>query len=254
MQTALAFNTTIAQSKEFATLFSEVADRYDPAVDGMDLTVEVDHVDGGHNALEREQKLSWLAQDVGEARIRILSNARCLTEGVDVPALDSVIFLEPRNSMVDVIQAVGRVMRLDPSGRKKMGYVILPIGIPANLKPEEALADNQAYKLVWQVLNALRSHDERLNAVVNQLEVNNQRPDMITVEHGGLGDPQELDTGDEEVDGDAHQLTLGFPIGEVTDAIYAQLVKKVGTPPTIGKTGPPTSRQSLLAMRLAFVA
>ncbi|REK04494.1 MAG: damage-inducible protein [Acidobacteria bacterium] len=231
MQTALAFNNTIAQSQEFAALFSEVADRFDLAVSDLDVTVEVDHVDGGHNALEREQKLAWLAQDVGEDRIRILSNARCLTEGVDVPALDAVIFLEPRNSMVDVIQAVGRVMRRDPSGRKKLGYVILPIGIPANLKPEEALADNQAYKVVWQVLNALRSHDERLNAVVNQLEVNNERPDMIEVEHGGMGEPQSLDLGDEEEEGGAgaHQLTLGFPIGEVSDAIYAQLVKKVGT-------------------------
>lgn len=229
MQTALAFNTTIAQSKEFAALLSEVSDRYEPVVEDLNVTVEVDHVDGGHNALEREQKLAWLAEDVGENRIRLLSNARCLTEGVDVPSLDAVIFLEPRNSMVDVIQAVGRVMRRDPSGRKKLGYVILPIGIPAGITPEEALADNQAYKIVWQVLNALRSHDERLNAVVNQLELNNQPPDMVVIQPGGIGDPQTLDTGEEQPDEPGRQLTLGFPIGEVTEAIYAQLVKKVGT-------------------------
>lgn len=227
MQTALAFNTTIAQSQEFAALLSEVADRYD--VEDLDVTVEVDHVDGTHNALEREQKLSWLAEDVGEDRIRILSNARCLTEGVDVPALDAVIFLEPRNSMVDVIQAVGRVMRRDPSGRKKLGYVILPIGIPAGISAEDALSDNQVYRVVWQVLNALRSHDERLNAVVNQLELNQERPEMIDVVPGGMGAAQTLDTGDEQADEGARQLTLGFPIGEVTEAIYAQLVKKVGT-------------------------
>lgn len=227
MQTALAFNTTIAQSQEFAALLSEVADRYH--VEDLDVTVEVDHVDGGHNALEREQKLAWLAEDVGEDRVRILSNARCLTEGVDVPALDAVIFLEPRNSMVDVIQAVGRVMRRDPSGRKKLGYVILPIGIPAGISAEDALADNQVYRVVWQVLNALRSHDERLNAVVNQLDLNHERPEMIVVEHGGIGAPQTLDTGDDPVAEGSRQLTLGFPIGEVTEAIYAQLVKKVGT-------------------------
>ena len=229
MKRALAFNTTIAQSKAFATLLSEVADRYDTVIDDVDAVVELDHVDGGHNALEREQKLAWLERDVGDDRIRVLSNARCLTEGVDVPALDAVIFLEPRNSMVDVIQAVGRVMRRDPAGRKQLGYVILPIGIPAGIPAHEALSDNQTYRVIWQVLNALRSHDERLNAVVNQLELNNERPDMIDVQHGGIGDAQALDTGDEALDGDSVQLQLGFPIGEVTDAIYAQLVKKVGT-------------------------
>ncbi len=231
MQTALAFNTTIAQSKDFARLLGEVADRYEPVADGELITVEAAHVDGSHNALEREVKLSWLNEDVGEDRIRILSNARCLTEGVDVPTLDSVIFLEPRNSMVDVIQAVGRVMRLDPTGRKKLGYVILPIGIPAGITPSEALSNNQTYKVVWQVLNALRSHDERLNAVVNQLELNHTPPDRITVVHGGMGkgEPQDLDTGDDEADDSPTQLPLGFPIQEVTEAIYAQLVKKVGT-------------------------
>lgn len=229
MQTALAFNTTIAQSKDFAALLSEVADRYVARTEDIEVVVEVDHVDGGHNALEREQKLAWLADDVGEDRIRILSNARCLTEGIDVPALDAVIFLEPRNSMVDVIQAVGRVMRRDPSGRKKLGYVILPIGIPAGISAEDALADNQVYRVVWQVLNALRSHDERLNAVVNQLELNHQQPEMIVVQPGGMGEPQTLDTGADQDDEGPRQLALGFPISEVTDAIYAQLVKKVGT-------------------------
>ena len=224
MQTALAFNNTIAQSKEFAALLSEVADRYDAAFDELDVTVEVDHVDGTHNALEREQRLIWLAADTGEDHVRVLSNARCLTEGVDLPTLDAVVFLEPRNSMVDVIQAVGRVMRRDPSGRKKLGYVILPIGIPAGITPEEALSDNQTYRVVWQVLNALRSHDERLNAVVNQLELNHEAPGMIDVQYGGMGVVAE--SPDQEYDA---QLGLGFPIGEVTEAIYAQLVKKVGT-------------------------
>ena len=169
MQTALAFSNTIDASRQFAASMSQLADRYDEVTDN-DLIVETDHVDGSHNAIEREVKLNWLAQDVGEDRVRVLSNARCLTEGVDVPSLDSVIFLEPRNSMVDVIQAVGRVMRL--SEGKQRGYVILPIGIPAGVSASEALADHQRYKVVWQVLNALRSHDERLNSVINQLDLN----------------------------------------------------------------------------------
>ncbi len=227
MQTALAFHTTIAQSQEFAALLSEVADRYDTMVEDFDVAVEVDHVDGGHHALEREEKLAWLAADVGDDRVRVLSNARCLTEGVDVPTLDAVMFLEPRNSMVDVIQAVGRVMRRDPTGRKKLGYVILPIGIPAGITPEEALADNQTYKVVWQVLNALRSHDERLNAVINQLELNREKPKLVDILPGGVG--AVAGVAEDEVDAYGRQLTLGFPIGEVSEAIYAQLVKKVGT-------------------------
>ena len=228
MQTALAFSNTIEASKQFAASMSQLADRYDEVTDN-ELIVETDHVDGSHNAIEREVKLNWLAEDVGEDRIRVLSNARCLTEGVDVPSLDSVIFLEPRNSMVDVIQAVGRVMRLAEG--KQRGYVILPIGIPAGVSASEALADHQRYKVVWQVLNALRSHDERLNSVINQLDLNNEPPEMVDVNGSTFG-KNSLDNGDEEetdYDEEAKQLVFGFPIGEVRESIYAQMVTKVGT-------------------------
>ena len=100
---------------------------------------------------------------------RILSNVRCLSEGVDVPALDAVLFLTPRSSQVDVVQSVGRVMRL--SEGKQQGYVILPVVIPAGVEPEEALNSNETYKVVWQVLNALRSHDDRFDAMINKLGI-----------------------------------------------------------------------------------
>ena len=86
------------------------------------------------NALERARKLDWLrASEEDEYEVRVLSNARCLTEGVDVPALDAVLFMQPRRSLVDVVQAVGRVMRKVPD--KKFGYIILPIVIPAGISP-----------------------------------------------------------------------------------------------------------------------
>ncbi len=80
------------------------------------------------NAAEKEAKLTWLKEHLRENTCRILSNVRCLSEGVDVPALDAVLFLTPRNSQVDVVQSVGRVMRNAPG--KKRGYVILPVVIP----------------------------------------------------------------------------------------------------------------------------
>jgi len=94
-----------------------------------------------------------------------------------VPALDALMFLNPRNSVVDVVQSVGRVMRRAPD--KRLGYIILPIGIPADKTPEEALKDNEKYKVVWQVLQALRAHDDRFNATINQIELNKSRPDNI---------------------------------------------------------------------------
>ena len=108
------------------------------------VTVELQHVDGTQNALYRKECIDWLKEDTSENVCRILSNARCLSEGIDVPALDAVMFLNPKNSIVDIIQSVGRVMR--KAEGKNFGYIILPIGIPAGVEPEEALGDNKSIK------------------------------------------------------------------------------------------------------------
>ena len=96
-----------------------------------------------YKARARKRWLDWLKEDAGPDMCRILSNARCLTEGVDVPALDAIMFLHPRNSQIDVVQAVGRVMRKAPG--KRMGYVILPVGVPAGIRADVALNDNKKY-------------------------------------------------------------------------------------------------------------
>lgn len=144
----------------------------------------MDHIDGGMDMGTREAKLAWLKDDTG-GECRILSNARCLSEGVDVPALDAVIFLSPRNSQVDVVQSVGRVMRRSPG--KKYGYIILPIGIPREQKPEDILDKDEKYRVVWDVLQALRAHDDRFNAEINSLELNRGRGKRIIV--GGVTAP-----------------------------------------------------------------
>lgn len=228
MKRAVAFSNTIKQSQRFTELFNGMTEDYRQA-HGREkfLACEVDHVDGSHNALKRNGKLDWLRQDAEDYTCRILSNARCLSEGVDVPALDAVMFLNPRKSIVDVVQSVGRVMRRAPG--KKYGYVILPIGIPSDIAPEEALKDHDQYKVVWQVLQALRAHDDRFDITVNQIELNQSRPTKI--QFIGIGD------GDGEVEGggpdlpDSHDVQMAFHLPSIDDwrdAIFARIVEKCG--------------------------
>jgi len=218
MARAVAFSHSIKASEKLRNRFTEVIGAYDDADEDV-LRCEVDHVDGTQNALVRNQKLDWLRADTEPGVCRILSNARCLSEGVDVPDLDAVLFLSPRNSIVDVVQSVGRVMRRAEG--KDYGYIILPVGIPAGMEPSQALADNKRYKVVWDVLQALRAHDDRFNATINKLDLNRDRPDNIMV--GNVG-------GDADAEGEqaaADQLPL-FTVEDWRDAIYARIVTKVG--------------------------
>jgi predicted helicase len=230
MRRAVAFSRTIKDSKRITELFSSLIEEFhqqQPDNENI-LICEADHVDGNFNALQRNERLDWLKADTSkEGNIcRILSNVRCLSEGVDVPALDAVMFLNPRNSVVDVVQSVGRVMR--KADGKKYGYIILPIGIPADMSPEDALKDNKKYKVVWQVLQALRAHDDRFNATVNQIDLNKSRPDNIQVIGVGGDDGN---NGNEPSEGKPKpvQGDFNFPhIEEWRDAIYAKIVLKCG--------------------------
>lgn len=262
MQRAVAFAKDIKSSKAVAKMLPQVSDTYsaelkeksvtNPDIDplNLDLSVAADHVDGSMNALTRGKLLQWLKAPVPENECRVLSNARCLSEGVDVPALDAVIFLNPRNSVVDVVQSVGRVMR--KAEGKDYGYIILPIGIPEGVSPDQALADNKRFKVVWQVLNALRAHDDRFNAMVNSANLNTKDTgDQITGDtptgdgdkkdsRGGASADEGLrqklavthiskeedpsDTPDTE---DTTQLVL-FGLEQWQEAIYTRIVDKVG--------------------------
>lgn len=216
MRRAVAFSHTIKASKALAAKFEDVTAAY-TGQHAPDLRCEVEHVDGTMNSLTRNEKLAWLKAPTHPDECRILSNARCLSEGVDVPTLDAVLFLTPRNSVVDVVQSVGRVMRTAPG--KEYGYVILPVAVPADMAPEEALRDNQRYKVVWQVLQALRAHDDRFNATINKIDLNTKRPDQIMVLP--VTDPSDTETRQT-------QGTLTFPVELLTDAVYSRIVSKVG--------------------------
>jgi predicted helicase len=229
MRRAVAFAKDIKASKAIAAAFPEIVDAHIAAVeDDAALRIDIEHVDGTYNALRRAQLLDWLKAGAPESEsvCRILTNAKCLSEGVDVPALDAVMFLTPRSSVVDVVQSVGRVMRKAPG--KDVGYIILPIGIPAGMAPEEALKNNEKYKVVWQVLQALRAHDDRFNATINRIELNKARPDQIQVIGVPGWDGPDHDNRSKDSAAKAQQLALNFDVEQWRDAIYARIVAKCG--------------------------
>ncbi|GIN59926.1 DNA damage-inducible protein [Lederbergia ruris] len=230
MKRAIAFAGTIRESKLIKDMFTEVVDMYiNTSGDQREpVRVEIDHADGSMNALQKNEKISWLKGEVPPNTCRILSNARFLTEGVDVPDLDAVMFLKPRKSRIDIAQAVGRVMRKAPG--KDYGYVILPIGIPAGVDENSVLDKNEKYQVVWDVLNALRSIDERFDATINKLELNKKKPEQLQVIGVGSA-PDESEGGFTVAEPEAEQLALRLDEEDFSDierAIYGKIVKKVG--------------------------
>ena len=234
-------------SKQISGMFAEVVTAYQASLEADEenatLSCESEHVDGSMNAAEKEEKLTWLKAQTPADTCRILSNVRCLSEGVDVPALDAVLFLTPRNSQVDVVQSVGRVMRNAPG--KERGYVILPVVIPAGMKPSDALNDNKVYKVVWEVLQALRSHDDRFDAMINKIDLTGENPKKMEVIHVTNEAPKKKSTtpksknstgagthtiGNTPTAPAATQGELQFQVGELEKALYAKLVKKCGNP------------------------
>ena len=220
MRTAIAFAATIKHSKQVAREFCRIADELQGIPDMPRL--EAEHVDGSMNVVERNKKLSWLKENVSsDAPVcRILSNARCLSEGVDVPALDAAIFLNPRDSVVEVVQSVGRVMRKAPG--KQYGYVIIPIGISMGASPEKALDNNKKYRVIWQVLNALRAHDERLDRQFARIDLMGDKNGVVEV-IGVTGDDDDANRPD----------WLSLPVDPAAlnswqDALFGKIVHKCG--------------------------
>lgn len=266
MQRAVAFcqiiekdykgNKHKVSSKLISDMFSEVVSEYqkfeiaellkkDPNAvipDHLLLACECEHVDGGMNASEKQSKIDWLKKELPDNTCHILSNVRCLSEGVDVPSLDAVMFLTPRQSQIDVVQSVGRVMRLAEG--KKLGYVILPVVIPAGVEPDVALNDNEVYKVVWQVLNALRSHDDRFDAMINKLSFDGKDTSkMEVIAVSNTVNPKSKAKGSKVSKAaksgnsigkklpspkQGSQLGFSFEVGAIERALYAKIVDKCG--------------------------
>ncbi len=208
LRRVIAFSNTIKSSKRLEGFWSKIVELAHESSATDRLRCDVRHVDGQDNALNRKHRIDWL-KGSEDGTCRILSNARCLSEGVDVPALDAVLFMAPRNSPVDVVQAVGRAMR--KAEGKPYGYIILPVAVPEDVDAATILDDNERFAPVWSVLRALRSHDDRFNAEINRLDLNTSPSERIII-----------------IDG-VETETLPFPpLNLPSDAIYAKIVEKCG--------------------------
>ena len=249
MRRAVAFCSSIDRSasrtgiasKYVASVLPQISEKYDENLDEESLShtvsIATKHIDGSMNSQERNGILQWLADEPENDReCRVVTNVRCLSEGVDVPSLDAVLFLSARNSQVDVVQSVGRVMRTFHKGlpdEKKYGYIIIPIVVPSDVSAEEALDNSKTFDVVWEILNALRSHDDRFNAMVNKIALNKQKPNKqsytpsVTIGRPGLGFREGEEEARQMENAEiARQLELRF--GELQDGMYAKLVEKCG--------------------------
>ena len=216
LQTAIVYTNRIKDSETFSKSFENLTLEANP-----DKTFRCDasHVDGTQNATVRARSLQWLRDSTDDPNeCRILSNAECLSEGVDVPSLDAICFMNPKSSQVRIVQAVGRVMR--KHSEKKYGYVIIPIGIPPKEKSETVLDNNKVFEMVWNILGAMRSHDNRMNIEANMADLRQKMISNVKIigidREGKIREPHDPQS---------------FPLGELdvpADALYSKIVEEVG--------------------------
>ena len=246
MQFAKYFNDVIEKYKEKEKIF--LKNRYGGKWNeekynlSHKLKVESKHIDGSMNATDKDSLLTWLREEPDADTCKILFNVRCLSEGVDVPSLDAVIFLSPRKSAIDVVQIVGRVMRIAPG--KQRGYVILPIVVPTNISPDLVLNKNKDFDVVWQILNALKSIDPTFGRAVDGETgmINSDRIEVISISDQkfshktGAGGNSSIKgkskkTREKKPSVQEHQTDMFDELGRngiVEETIKSCIVKKVG--------------------------
>ena len=264
----LAFTTTINESKTAAIGF-DIADDIiaDEGWEAHGMRTAGQHVDGTQRSDERNRKLEWLRQSEGDVNeIRVLSNAKCLTEGVDIPSLDGVVFMAPKKSRVDVVQAVGRAIRLDEN--KDFGYIILPVltTIPEGVDDAKALDKHisKEWKPAWEVLRALASHNERFRAVVTAMTVGyeqtGQRPDSEETTKGLVDMAGTLaPKGDRNLDEDITDTNFYIQgrleeIATLSSRIFPIMVKQLGVKYDLYRAGEKSWRTDSQSSNYNFVA
>ncbi len=231
MKRAVAFSTTIARSKLINQVFDGLQSLFEeecPDDIRKFIKVKPDHIDGKMNDRQRRTKLRWLRERGETGGCRLLSNARCLSEGVDVPNLDAVVFFDERKSVIDIVQAVGRVMR--KSRGKEYGYIILPVCIPSGevANYDDYISKDKVFQGIWKIVRALRAHDERF---VSNLFFR----EKIQIARGSLDNGivsedtqrQEAPAKQSATD-ESEQLDLFIRLKALSDAIYTAIPNKLG--------------------------
>lgn len=159
---ALTFHNTVARAKSFAMGALGQCESLVKVLKDDSSGLYVDYVDGSMSANERKRRLAEFA----DAKQGVISNAKCLTEGVDVPLIDAIYFADPKTSLVDIVQACGRALRKPPGAAEKTSYIVVPV-----LLDESGEVDEGDFKTVLKVLQALRSQDERLAQYIDKLNL-----------------------------------------------------------------------------------
>ena len=177
----ISFHSRVSRAKDFTTDLRKItewlSDDHRPSG-----ALHADFVSGNMPASKRKIKLDRL-KNLNVDERSVLSNARCLSEGVDVPSLDGVAFIDPRSSRVDIIQAVGRAIRLSPD--KKAGTIILPVFLKAG-KDAVSTIEASNFKPIWEVLDALKAHDDVLASDLDQIRTEMGRKPGTTVDQAVL--------------------------------------------------------------------
>ena len=240
---SIAFASTIARSKWFTdTINDDIAlkRRITEVMRGKGkrAALEAKHLDGTNTALKRNQERRWLNDAPKKNQARMICNVKVFSEGVDVPALEAVSFLDPKQSHIDIVQAVGRVMRKAPG--KKHGYIVVPVFVPEGDGDVAEVLEQRKddYRHIGSVLRALQSHDERLaESPATFIKVIMPDPD-----EGGEKPPP---NGEEEDDEGSIQKFFNFQ--DVEPGIFAKVVASSG----LGKPGQVTADEIARTVGLA---
>lgn len=202
----ISFHSRVARAEAFAQIMDGVQVK-----DGRRIGAR--HVSGYMSADDRARALAWLGAE--SPQTRLLSNARCLTEGVDVPVVDGIVFADRNTSQVAITQAVGRALRRAPG--KAIGTIIVPVELPEDGDDDSALASS-AFAHVWAVLRALRAHDQRLAREIDTAlaEVKSDPSRRSPSERLHFLLPEEFDTA-------ALHLRLVREVGSAWEGYYALL-------------------------------
>ena len=243
---SIAFASTIARSKWFTETINDnraLKLRVTKVMSqrGKRAELEARHLDGTNTALRRNQERRWLNDAPKRDQARMICNVKVFSEGVDVPALEAVSFLDPKQSHIDIVQAVGRVMRKAPG--KARGYVVVPVYVPEGEGDIAKLLEQRTddYRHIGSVLRALQSHDERL-AESPATFIDVQMPNG-----GNGGDEDPPPGGGGEDDEDPERLQGAFTFQAVEPGIFAKVVAASG----LGRPGQITADEIASAVRMA---